>query len=288
MVTVIKKGRHYGLEDEGQIVLKPKFTKSFVDSISECSSQELLQIKLMDIAKNLRSNGTYCFVKNGKVGLRNYKDEIVVEPKYSQILDIKNDCAFILTNSNQGFLTENKFGLLGPKNEVLLEPMFDWISYFDYGVARVRVGSKYGLINLKGEIVVEPRFQEINKVMRYGVMVIKEHRDKKEHNGITSYQGYYGLMDITGKMLTNIEYHSASPLQAIAVVRVGKIEEKGTRRSVKWGLINFKGEVLTEIKYKRISYSDWMNEKKQVPNGVRALKADNEVLFVDKSGQLVT
>jgi hypothetical protein len=55
-----------------------------------------------------------------------------------------------------GFLTGGKWGYIDVKGSWLIKPVFDSVSSFEDGLAKVYIGDKWGYINRTGKYIWQP------------------------------------------------------------------------------------------------------------------------------------
>ena len=156
-LKIIKKDSFFGLRnDDGTVVLPPKFYKNFVKKVKDLSFQELLKIKLVDIQFNLRPDGTYIYGKHeGELGLKNYNGEVITKCLYDSIFYPQpNGLAIVILNK--------KYGIVKAKGETVVKCEYDWIAAFEHGTAGFRLNFKFGLMDEKGEFVLRPTYDGMN------------------------------------------------------------------------------------------------------------------------------
>ena len=170
--------------------------------------------------------------KDGKKGLFNSSTlQIVIDPKYSQILCIS-------TNYENGYIVkndENKAGVILPDKTVALEEKYDDIknvtgngyyavvengslkiidssgaTVLDKGFDDVKAikldnfiivkDGKYGVINSKGETILNPKYQNIEFA--------------SSDYFITELDGKYGIIDKEEKNVINYDYDNVSYIES--------------------------------------------------------------------------
>lgn len=104
---------------------------------------------------NELSNGCYIIKKNNKYGALDKYAQPLIEPKFEQLGDFKNEFAY--------YVEGGKYGLLS-KNGYVFKANYDWVS--DMGndnMAIVKQNNVYGLINFKDSVILQPQFDLIIK-----------------------------------------------------------------------------------------------------------------------------
>jgi len=106
-------------------------------------------------------NFSYTFQSNGKWGFKN--DNITIEPKYEELIPIKEN-VFRIKKSNN-------FGLLNFKEKVLLEAIYEDLMYKNdfYLYSETSKNSsddkKYGIINSKFKTITKPIYSNIDDII---------------------------------------------------------------------------------------------------------------------------
>ncbi len=203
------------------------------------------------------------FVKNKKVGLAT-KEGVVLNPIYDNVYDFgKNDITFFsqgkklgLINRNMTVLAKpqfdaagtisaegyikvkkgNKYGFIYKNGKEIIKPQYDGAGSFYNGLAPVVIKGKVGYINIKNKLVIPAQFEKINtkngnENFVFGTAVVIK-------------GGKYGIIDKTGKYLTNLKYdfieHSYDNQLYI-------VKEKG-----KFGILDKNGKVILNPNFIRI------------------------------------
>ena len=251
-MEIFEQNNLFGLKnDDGTVVLPPKFFKDFIEGFKDSPFQEILKIKLVDIQYDLRPNGTYITrLENGfkyLLSLRNYNGEsicgfydyiywpklgwptkiqtndkyglvdeaqkvVLVECKYDSLNELPNGLATVRLNK--------KWGLINKQGEVIVECKYDGIGHYLSGKLVVELNKKRGLLNLRGETITECKFDLIHNFQSNGLAIVIA--NKKE-----------GLIDENGKDIAKCKYDEIRRFDN----GLAKAKLKG-----KWGFINEKGE----------------------------------------------
>ena len=132
---------------------------------------------------------------------------------------------------------------------------YEYISYFEDGLAGVARNGKAGLINKSGEIAVPLEYTHCCVHFEEGLSSVA--------------QDYYiwGFIDKSGKTVIPIQYEASSDFsEGLAAVQKGG----------KWGFINKNGDAAIPFEYDRAnSFSE----------GLAYVKKNGEEFFIDKTGQ---
>lgn len=153
-----------------------------------------------EIYDNISSvvDGVRVVEKNGKEGVINKQQEVVLPTSYSNIrvidkkivaqngekisiFDLKGKKLFeksgvcIVPDKNIYLeLTNNKAGILDKIGKEIVPPIYDKIKYLSNGLAIVKNGSKYGVINKEGKILTPIKYSYIKDYSNGMALVIDE------------------------------------------------------------------------------------------------------------------
>ena len=97
-----------------------------------------------------QSEYNYIHYEMNKIGLIDYKGNIIFEPQFDEL----NFGGFPLAVVKKG----GKYGFINSKGEYVIDIKYDSAGIFQNGFAVVEIDSKKGLINEHGEYVVEPKY----------------------------------------------------------------------------------------------------------------------------------
>lgn len=134
---------------------------------------------------NLFVDGKIIVEKDGKYGYLNRKGKVEIdflydyaEPFYKGVAVVCNNDKYFLidedgrpiNNNNYDYLEidhnsdkiifkrNDKFGIMTLKSKIIVDTIYDNISYYSEGLARVRNDNKYGYVNEKGKMVIECKY----------------------------------------------------------------------------------------------------------------------------------
>ena len=111
-------------------------------------------------------NDVYVFKIGEKYGVLDYFGQQMIEPKFEQLGDFKNDMAYFIEKGNYGFISKEGF---------LFKASFQWISDFNNEKKAVfKLNNKYGLINSIGKIILEPLYDQIIQTDYSVYIILKE------------------------------------------------------------------------------------------------------------------
>lgn len=247
----------------------------------------------------------YPVFTNEKWGVINEKGDIVIEPKFDEMITIPNtnkDIFICMENVNYDENTYNVKVLNSKNKEVFTE--YDLVEaienidnsnnmWYEENVLKVRKGELYGLIDLSGKEILKPKYQEINSLKGTKNSLIIKQNDKlglsdnkgnviiePEYKEIKSIQenyqnGYivvdqdnkYGIIDFTSQVIIETRYED---IKQITGNHMYVIKQDG-----KWKLINSKKETLIED----------VNEVTQILEDKIVIKKDNKYGVLQASGE---
>ena len=247
-----------------------KATLDGKEGILSLDNKTLIPFMYQQLQLDSFNTETLIVAKNeeDKVGFINTKNEWVISPIYRLASPFQNGLAFVRDE-------QKKSMLINTKGEVVIKG-FDGLEYYNSNIIVVRDYQwNYSVYNYKGQLLdIYNSFYENH----YGEQV---HRVSK--------QDKYGFIDGNGKVIIPLEYEGANELREglIPVIKNDKwgcinlknevvipfqfigslgvfengvaVYSKGpeSKMGYSWsqcGLINNKGEVIVEPKYKRIEY----------------------------------
>jgi hypothetical protein len=137
-----------------------------------------------------------------KKGLVNFKGEIIISPKYDDILnsDLTNGFYYPFTRSagavvdslhralTSDLLPPGKYGIIDTSGKIISEPLFDELPVYGDGMFRVKIGDRYGYANRDGKIIIQPLYKYCDAFSEGLAIVSPE-------------DGKASIIDKTGKVL---------------------------------------------------------------------------------------
>ncbi|MBL7918255.1 MAG: WG repeat-containing protein [Bacteroidia bacterium] len=130
----------------------------FIDRMGEIKSTAFEEIN--EVSENI-----YIVKKGNLYGAVNAFGEILIEPRYEQLGDFKNQIAYCQLEGKYGFINLSGY---------IHKPEFEWISEFnENNLAIYKLNNKYGLIKGNGEILTPPNFDLILKGNNNIYVVVK-------------------------------------------------------------------------------------------------------------------
>lgn len=187
----------------------------------------------------------------------------------------------------------NKWGYVRTDGTQIIACKFREARAFSEGLAAVKIENRWGFIDERGEMVIRPQFirvgnfkeglawaynsQGIGYISKDGTWKIEPQFDKASSffkgSARIAIDGKFGLINSSGDFLVRPRFTQINPFNelGLAVVRYG--EER-----VRYGVINIKGELITEQAYRAVyPYSE----------GLAIVKTKEGLGYINAQGKLV-
>ncbi|MBT1696417.1 WG repeat-containing protein [Fulvivirgaceae bacterium PWU4] len=229
-----------------------------------------------DYAGGFGPEGLAGLLKDNRIGFVDTTGKLVIPFKYhwARLWNTTPDYPFFVNNrisvivaDNEEEIQNGKSGCLNTKGELVVPATFDFISYFEDGIATARKDGRLVLIDTVGNIVQQ--FPE----------VVQSIYLSRNHAIIHGNDGRAGLMKRTGEILLEPKYNGIDPFsEGFAAVQI-ESDEVGVKSAFidttgrfvfdrifgfirpfsegyaaveingKWGFIDRKGKQVIEAKY---------------------------------------
>lgn len=196
------------------------------------------------------SEGLGAVVKNGKLGFIDHKGKVVIPFQFTYLKDNKNEVDFLFREGYCTVIGENKKqGLIDKTGKWVVEPQYDCFSKPEKGYRIIEKNTCYGLLDPNLNVLFEPVYDYGIELLDDGVLVSKDRKKQLiAYDGKTVLQplvfdeignvtypteqlgedgqfinsscnvryyrmgGAYGLMDKSGKLITEPLYRDISGL----------------------------------------------------------------------------
>ena len=169
---------------------------------------------------NVYSTEFYIFKKDGKEGLKDATDKVVVPAKYDELGWTEG--AFEVKQNIIGYRSGSLWGLITVQNKKVTEPIYNYLSVQNTGVYvlankknNLTGKNQYGLINLSGDTKISFRYSKL--------VVVNE--SVIAHYPVGNNKDKVGLLNMSEKQIIPFQYHSLSP---IGPLRFSAETERGT------------------------------------------------------------
>lgn len=185
-----------GSFSDGRLAVKRNNLWGFVDA----NGLEVIPCRFRQV--NNFSEGRASVKLSRKWGFIDKQGNMDIAAEYNRAGNFNNGLAWIYTGGGYGYLDKNG-------NEIIpseLDKAFDFID----GIARVAVDGKYGLIDTTGSYILRPKFSNINNFNNNGLAIVRYGNNRIQ----------YGVIDRSGKLLTDKHYRSIQPFkEGLAAVK---------------------------------------------------------------------
>ena len=247
----------------------------------------------------------YPVFTNEKWGVIDEKANIIIEPKYDEMITIPNSNKDIFICMENVNYEENTYNVkvLNSKDEEIFTS-YDLIEaveniddsnnmWYEENILKVKKGEFYGVIDFSGKEIIEPKYQEITTLKGTKNSLVLKQNDKfglsdnkgniiiqPEYKEIKSIQdnyqnGYivinqenkYGIIDFTSQVIVEAQYEDIKQLTSNNMYVV--------KQDGKWKLINSKKETLIEN----------VNDVTQILEDKIIIKKDNQYGILLISGE---
>lgn len=271
------------IDKNGAIVLEPVY-----DAIGDMEEGVLSAVKgdryyILDMMGNeLFSSKEYVFLgvssdqyivaaeedKDGnvKMGYINKNGKVLIEPKYSEAWNFKNNRALVKTENDQKLIIDKNGDIIKKlKYENVLPDDENKTFVFS------DENNLFGYLDENGDILVEPRFKNAFH-FKDGMAIVSFDDDSND-------SGKWGVIDISGKFVLKPDFTYISYLgEGLFAVSKDKIE--GSEIYAKKAIINKDGEQLTDFKY--------YNVGDKIENGYISVSDNKKTFFIDIEGKKVS
>ncbi len=223
-------------DDENSEVINSKGEKLFTEY------EEVKEIKLKNVASTLTyEKNVLMYKKDGLYGLINFDGKVITKNLYDTIENLKPTEGKFLVSK------DSKYGVIDLKGHTLVDVKYDNIVSDEYYSEnnykksgfivsnKTEIGYKYGYISYKGKEVLEVKYNEINRIPKesdkniyliasengkYGLFKESKNIIENEYQSITYDENIdlliirknkkYGVQDVNGKTIVEIEYDEIS------------------------------------------------------------------------------
>lgn len=189
----------------------------------------------------------YPVFTNEKWGVIDEKANIIIEPKYDEMITIPNSNKDIFICMENVNYEENTYNVkvLNSKNEEIFTS-YDLIEaveniddsnnmWYEENILKVKKGEFYGVIDFSGKEIIEPKYQEITTLKGTKNSLVLKQNDK------------FGLSDNKGNIIIQPEYKEIKSIQDNYQNGYIVINQEN-----KYGIIDFTSQVIVEAQYEDI------------------------------------
>ena len=255
------------------------------------------------IEKNMEEKSTsyYLLKKDEKFGVINDKGNIIVQPKYTEVV-IPNlhKAVFLCYNEDKEIVLNEKEEKILTQFEKIEAIKLENIiseSIYEKNALKYEKDGKFGLINIDGETILDAKYDEISSLgYKQGEILIKEN-DK------------YGIISDSGKRIIKTEYDSITSDQYYNVEdgykKSGYIVCNTTQDGYRYGYFDYNGGKVLEAEYNQIirlsqipkgneayliaakngQYGIFVNNNKIINTQYQSISYDNGIFIVERTGK---
>lgn len=226
LAIVNENGKYGALENNSEVVIKPVYDElsNFDDRKNKNVKTEHLHVLNLHWLHNYGGDDYAIAEYQGKYGIVNSKNEIVVKPIYDSITKLFNGFSVIKLDDKYGYLNDEfevvqkpifrsarefvgkaafvqsnangKWGCITKEMDLKINDVYDEIYALKNGIARTVKDEKWGYLNDKCEVIVEPTYEYAYDFSKGFAKVVK--------NGQTAYVNEKGE-EITRAIFTRGE-----------------------------------------------------------------------------------
>lgn len=195
----------------------------------------------------------FCIVANNKkYGILDQTGKLILDLNYDEISQT-------LVNELVGVKSRGKYGIFSLKTKRLeISEKYTYAPEFIYNVAVVHENGKYGLLGTHLKTILPPQYDSIGTISKKIVVVGNENK--------------YGYLNLQGKIVVPLIYDKIedNPYRFEDRIRV--------RLGDKWGVIDPKGEKITDFVY---------DEIQQYSSDLAGFYRDGKGGYINRDGKVV-
>lgn len=174
----------------------------------------LVQVYPRHEALEYSGNSLIRFRQNGKWGLINFFDSLLLSPSYQQVEVLHDRHVIAHQAGRQGLTTLEKLWKLGEQQGILWA---DEIEAADDTTYRVRVGQRWGVATASGEWLLPPNYTDV----------------RESFHGWVSHDSLYRLHNAKGQLLSPVGFEQVIPGRKAYGIRTGGL----------WGVADLSGKL---------------------------------------------
>ena len=145
-------------------------------------------------------------------------------------------------------LLSNKYGVIDDFGRVIIDFKYDEMSTsFDSYIMAKKQGEGYSIFDTDGRVIINPdKYIVINTISNKKLNKIYNETNKpRQFFEVSQDYSKFGLFDIKGKQLTNLEYDK---------IQVYLYSTFLVKKDDKWGIVNFEGKKIIEPKWANVDF----------------------------------
>lgn len=129
----------------------------------------------------LKMSDLVVFNEDGKFGLKDKKDNVIVKPEYSKLIRVGTTSWIVQKR--------NRFGLIDCEGNYLVKPKFRHVERVFGKYVKLGNDNDYGLYDETGKAIIPPEYSSIDPMFGRMFLICKNYK--------------YGIVDFDGKVLLN-------------------------------------------------------------------------------------
>ena len=202
--------------------------------------------------------------KDGKIGVIDQNQNIIIEPKYSKVIIINpHRAVFVCQNENEQKVVNNKNQEIFKQYDKI-EPIEIYDEKYERNILKYEKDGKYGLLGITGYEITKNEYEEI---LGFG---------NKDGELLTKVDGKYGILDSNGNWKIKNKYDEIQSdgyyTDENEYKKSGYIVKTTTPEGYRYGYYDNEGGQVLNEEYNNI-------------NRVTQIKGDSIYLMVEKNGQ---
>lgn len=256
---IVSNGEKYGIiNSDGKVIL-------------ECNYDKILK-----------------FVGNKQYEIFNGIDNIIINNKGEEVLNIGAKTAISVNNDNYIFMYENKYGISNSSNEIIVNPEYEYLKYAFGSYYIISKNGKFGIISDDGQIKLELNYLDISYIADANIIKLEKENNKTDLmdgnfevklsdvivSEINVDNGYIRVRENDEYNYYNFKFEKISNKEAMPTHTLFMVKEDG-----KYGYINKDGEKIVDAIYD--------DAKEQNQYGYCAVKKDGVWGVIKSDGTLI-
>jgi hypothetical protein len=162
-----------------------------------------------------------------KYGYINTIGEQTIAFEYEKAGDFKNGIALVAKNAYAISGHDGNFGFINKNGIEFIPTNFEYAKEFNEGLAAIEINGKWGFINKSGKVIIQPKY---GRAMSFSDGLAPVYLNRN-----------WGYIDKNDEIIIPFIYDNAKPFKdGVAYV---------AKNSIYYGLINLKGQVVSEFMY---------------------------------------
>jgi len=297
-ILKIKQNGKYGLINfDGKVLLNPEYEEiaSLTGTQNSllikndsgygiCDAKGNIQVvpgykQIKAIGKNYQ-DGYIVESQDGKYGIADFTQKVILEPKYEEIKKIYDNGKYIVKQDGK-YIVVNKSG------EILLENKADQIQSINGDNFIILENNKYGVINILAEEVLPAKYEDLDYAFSNYYIAKKD--------------GKYGVIDTDSQTKIEFAYESIQYRKEEGIIEANKANEINSylfdtafelkltgiinQVNIQKGYMRVRAE--EEYKYYNFKFEEKTQQEIFPQNALFLSKKDGKYGYIDKDGNVI-